>query len=341
MRVDDFDYALPEALIAQYPPQERRASRLMVVGPERTLDQQFPDLLSHLQPNDCLIFNNTRVMRARLFGQKATGGHIECLVERILTESLALCHLRASKSPRPGSFLQFGAHQAQVKGREGAFYLISLRDTTWLELMEGQGELPLPPYMHRSPEAEDAERYQTVYNQTLGAVAAPTAGLHFDQALLKEIEAKGIGLGFVTLHVGAGTFLPMRVETLAEHRMHSEWAEVPQSVVDLVNQTRARGGRVFAVGTTTVRSLESAAREGELKPFAGDTQLFITPGFEFKAVDAMITNFHLPKSTLMILVSAFIGKARIFQAYEHAIQAQYRFFSYGDAMLLLPGDTSR
>jgi S-adenosylmethionine:tRNA ribosyltransferase-isomerase len=336
MKLKDFDYTLPPELIAQYPAKERTASSLLVLDGNKTLDKQFPDLLDYLAPNDCLIFNNTRVMPARLFGQKASGGKVECLVERILTENLALCHMRASKSPKLDSELLFGESRAMVTGRQDAFYLLTLQDTTWLKLMEQQGQLPLPPYMERSPELVDAERYQTVYSQPLGAVAAPTAGLHFDEALLAKIQDKGVSIGFVTLHVGAGTFLPVRVENVLEHQMHSEWAEVPQSVVDLVAQTHARRGRVIAVGTTSVRSLETAARSGELQTFSGDTNIFIYPGYTFNIVDAMITNFHLPQSTLMMLVSAFMGKDRIFAAYEHAVQQKYRFFSYGDAMLLIP-----
>ncbi len=336
MKVSDFDYFLPEELIAHYPAQERTASRLLVLQGDTTLDQQFPDLLDYLTPNDCLIFNNTRVMPARLYGQKASGGKIECLVERVLTEHLALCHVRASKSPKPGTELLFGPHTATVAGRQNEFYLVELGTLSWLALMNQEGELPLPPYMERSPEAQDAERYQTVYSQPLGAVAAPTAGLHFDDALIHKITEKGVATAFVTLHVGAGTFLPIRVETVAEHQMHSEWAEVSQAVVDLIRETKAKGGRVFAVGTTTVRTLETAARGGELKAFSGDTNIFITPGYEFQVIDALVTNFHLPKSTLMMLVSAFMGKDRMMRAYQHAVEERYRFFSYGDAMLLIP-----
>lgn len=336
MNVVDFDYPLPDHLIAQYPAKERTASRLLVLDGENTHDQLFPDLLHYLQPNDCLIFNNTRVMQARLYGQKASGGRVECLVERILTDTLALCHLRASKSPKPGSELLFGPFKALVTGRQEAFYLIELLDSTWPKLMDQEGELPLPPYMQREAQLEDQERYQTVYSQPLGAVAAPTAGLHFDEALLEQIKKKGVCVGFVTLHVGAGTFLPVRVDNIAEHQMHSEWAQLSQDVVNLVNQTRQKGGRVIAVGTTTVRTLETAARSGQLEAFSGDTNIFIYPGYQFKVIDGMVTNFHLPKSTLMMLVSAFMGKDRIFQAYQHAIDKQYRFFSYGDAMLLIP-----
>jgi S-adenosylmethionine:tRNA ribosyltransferase-isomerase len=335
MRTDDFDYFLPDELIARYPAQERTASRLLVVQKDKTLDKRFSDLLEFLNPNDCLIFNNTRVMPARLFGQKASGGKIECLVERVLTENLALCHVRASKSPKIGTEVFFGNEVAQVTDRQNEFFLLTLKTNIWFQLMDNQGELPLPPYMERSPESTDAERYQTVYSQPLGAVAAPTAGLHFDETLLNAIKTKGIQTGFVTLHVGAGTFLPIRVETIAEHQMHSEWAEVSSDVVELINQTRARGGRVIAVGTTTVRTLETAARSGELETFSGDTNIFIYPGYQFKIIDAMITNFHLPKSTLMMLVSAFMDKDRMMQAYAHAIEQQYRFFSYGDAMLLM------
>jgi S-adenosylmethionine:tRNA ribosyltransferase-isomerase len=337
MNISDFDYTLPEELIAHYPAKERTASRLLVLNGQETLDKRFIELTDYLRPNDCLIFNNTRVMPARLFGQKASGGKIECLIERVLTDKLALSHVRASKSPKPGTLLHFGGGiEAEVTGRQNEFYLIALKTKTWFEVMAEAGELPLPPYMERSPEAQDAERYQTVYSNPLGAVAAPTAGLHFDDNLLTTIQEKGVSLGFLTLHVGAGTFLPIRAETIAEHTMHSEWAQVPQSVVDLIEKTRKQGGRVIAVGTTTVRSLETAALSGQLEPFHGDTNIFIYPGFKFKVIDAMITNFHLPKSTLMMLVSAFMGKDRIFSAYEHAVKERYRFFSYGDAMLLIP-----
>lgn len=335
MRIDEFNYDLPEELIAQYPAAKRTDSRLLVMNHEGLHDHHFPDLLEYLQPNDCLIFNNTRVMPARLYGTKETGGKIEILLERILTEDRALCHLRASKSPKPGAQLNFGETRAEVVGRQEEFYILQLLNNSWVDLMNAQGELPLPPYMSRHAESSDSERFQTVYNQHLGAVAAPTAGLHFDQPLLDKISANGIQFGFVTLHVGAGTFLPIRAETIAEHKMHTEWAEIPQSVVDLISQTRARGGRVFAVGTTSVRSLETAARSGQLEAFSGDTNIFIYPGYEFKVIDGMITNFHLPESTLIMLVSAFMGKERIFKAYEHAIHQRYRFFSYGDAMLLI------
>lgn len=337
MRLDEFDYLLPEELIAQYPAAQRTGSRLLIMEGDRLHDGLFPDLLNYLQPNDCLIFNNTRVMPARLYGLKPTGGKVEILVERLLTQDRVLCHLRSSKSPKPGALIYFGEAQAEVLGRQEEFYILRLLNGSWLDLMNAQGELPLPPYMCRSAQSSDIERYQTVYNRHLGAVAAPTAGLHFDQALLDKISALGISFGFVTLHVGAGTFLPIRADNIADHKMHSEWAQVPQSVVDLVRETRERGGRVFAVGTTSVRSLETAARSGQLEAFSGDTNIFIYPGVEFRVVDGMITNFHLPKSTLIMLVSAFMGKENIFKAYEHAVDQKYRFFSYGDAMLLIRG----
>lgn len=339
MKISDFDYPLPDHLIAQYPAKERTASRLLVLEGDTLSDKHFPDLLTYLKPEDCLIFNNTRVMPARLYGQKASGGKLECLVERVLTDSLALCHLRASKSPKIGSELTFGPYTATVTGRQDAFYLITLAQASWLELMQAEGELPLPPYMQRGAQSADQDRYQTVYSSPLGAVAAPTAGLHFDEPLLEKLRATGVSLGFVTLHVGAGTFLPVRVDTIAEHQMHHEWAEVSQEVVDLIAQTRARGGRVFAVGTTTVRSLETAARSGTLEAFTGDTNIFIYPGYQFKIIDGLVTNFHLPKSTLMMLISALMGKDRVMQAYQHAITHEYRFFSYGDAMLLLPAQS--
>lgn len=336
MNVVDFNYTLPDKLIARYPAKERTASRLLVLSGDSTQDQHFPDILSHLTSNDCLIFNDTRVMPARLWGHKASGGKVECLVERILTDNLALCHMRSSKSPKAGTVLYFGETEAVVTGRQEAFFLISLPNAHWLDLMDRAGEMPLPPYMERAPQSSDDERYQTVYSKTLGAVAAPTAGLHFDQPLLDKIQAMGVSTGYVTLHVGAGTFLPVRVENVAEHVMHSEWAQVSQDVVDLIHQTKSRGGRVFAVGTTTVRTLETAARSGKLEAFSGDTNIFIYPGFKFKVIDALITNFHLPESTLMMLVSALMGRERIMQAYQHAVEQEYRFFSYGDAMLMIP-----
>lgn len=336
MHISEFDFSLPSELIAQYPMPERSQSRLLVVEPAALSDKQFTDVLEYLSPNDCLIFNNTRVMQARLYGEKSTGGKIECLVERLLDDETALCHIRASKAPKVGAVLHFGDAVAHMQARAGDLFELKLEGQDWLSLMDTVGEMPLPTYMDRAVETTDKDRYQTVYSKHLGAVAAPTAGLHFDDALMEAIHQKGVRTGFVTLHVGAGTFQPVRVDDIKTHTMHSEWLEVSDEVVNLIRETKAKGGRVIAVGTTSVRSLETAALNGELKPFTGDTDIFIYPGFDFKVIDGMITNFHLPKSTLIMLVSAFIGKKRILSAYQHAIDEAYRFFSYGDAMLLLP-----
>jgi S-adenosylmethionine:tRNA ribosyltransferase-isomerase len=341
MRLSDFDYHLPEELIAQSPSGERRASRLLVLLPDETeaRDLYFTDLPSLLRPGDLLVFNNTRVMQARLFGQKETGGKVELLIERVLSSpNQALAHVRASKSPKPGGRLKVGesGHQVIVEEREGELFRLALPQGDFYSLMEREGHMPLPPYIQRGDEEQDQERYQTVYAEHLGAVAAPTAGLHFDSALLTELKEAGIEQAFVTLHVGAGTFQPVRTEDLDEHLMHSEYAVVNEEVCEKIRTTRARGGRVIAVGTTCVRSLEAASSGGEIAPFSGETQLFIRPGYRFISVDAMITNFHLPKSTLLMLVSAFSGYERIFNAYRHAIAENYRFFSYGDAMFITP-----
>ncbi|HAY92294.1 tRNA preQ1(34) S-adenosylmethionine ribosyltransferase-isomerase QueA, partial [Shewanella sp.] len=287
---------------------------------------------------DLMVFNNTRVIPARMFGQKASGGKLEILVERMLDDKRILAHVRSSKSPKVDSLIHLdGGYQMKMVARHDTlFELELLSELTILEVLEAVGHMPLPPYIDRPDEDADKERYQTVYNQNPGAVAAPTAGLHFDDAMLDALKAKGVNVAFVTLHVGAGTFQPVRVDTILEHKMHSEWANVPQDVVDLIAQTKAAGKRVVAVGTTSVRSLESAARAslGELKAFSGDTDIFIYPGYEFQVVDAMVTNFHLPESTLIMLVSAFAGFDHVMAAYQHAITQKYRFFSYGDAMFV-------
>lgn len=338
MRRQDFHYHLPEALIAQYPVAERSASRLLVVDntPLQFHDRIFRDVLALIQPEDLLVFNNTRVIPARLFGRKASGGKLEVLIERLSSERSALAHIRASKSPKPGSEIIIDErYPIQVVGRQDALFELLLPDELdWLSLLNEVGHMPLPPYIERADEIPDQERYQTVYGEREGAVAAPTAGLHFDQALLDALEHKGVQKSFVTLHVGAGTFQPVRVEDIREHPMHSEYVEVSQATCLAVNACRARGGRVIAVGTTAVRCLETASRSGEIAPFQGDTDIFIYPGYRFRSVDAMITNFHLPESTLLMLVAAFIGHQAIMQAYEYAIQQGYRFFSYGDAMFL-------
>lgn len=340
MRVADFSFDLPDELIARYPMAQRNASRLLTLdGNSGALaDKQFTDLLGMINPGDLMVFNNTRVIPARLFGQKASGGKLEILVERMLDDKRILAHVRSSKSPKVDSLILLdGGYQMKMLARHDTlFELELLSELTILEVLEAVGHMPLPPYIDRPDEDADKERYQTVYNQNPGAVAAPTAGLHFDDAMLEALKAKGVNIAFVTLHVGAGTFQPVRVDTILEHKMHSEWANVPQDVVDLIAKTKAAGKRVVAVGTTSVRSLESAARasHGELKAFSGDTDIFIYPGYQFQVVDAMVTNFHLPESTLIMLVSAFAGFDHVMAAYRHAITEKYRFFSYGDAMFV-------
>jgi len=336
MHVADFHFDLPESLIARHPLAERRGSRLLVLdGPSGELSHRhFADLLGYLQPGDLMVFNDTRVIPARLFGQKASGGKLEILVERVLDEERVLAHVRSSKSPKPGSrILIDGGAEAEMVARHDALFELKFAEAV-LPLLERVGHMPLPPYIDRPDEAEDRERYQTVYARNAGAVAAPTAGLHFDEPLLEAIRAKGVETAFVTLHVGAGTFQPVRVERIEDHHMHREWLQVDQSVVDAVAACRARGGRVIAVGTTSVRSLESAARDGELKAFAGETDIFLYPGRPFHVVDALVTNFHLPESTLLMLVSAFAGYRETMAAYATAVAEGYRFFSYGDAMFI-------
>ena len=340
--LSDFDFGLPPELIAQQPAAERSGSRLLDGTDAAPVDRVFRELPSLLRAGDLLVFNDTRVIKARLLGMKASGGAIEALVERVLPNREVLMHLRASKSPKPGSFVHFSgadradAFDAEVLGRAGPqgslFHLRFPSDP--FALLESHGHVPLPPYITHADTAEDERRYQTVFAAKPGAVAAPTAALHFDEALLADLAQRGVASASVTLHVGAGTFQPVRTENLAEHTMHSEWFDVPQATVDAIARTRAAGGRIVAVGTTTLRALESAARGGELQAGARDTDIFITPGFTFRVVDVLVTNFHLPKSTLMMLVSAFAGFDRVRALYAHAIDARYRFFSYGDAMLL-------
>ncbi|HEU4812847.1 MAG TPA: tRNA preQ1(34) S-adenosylmethionine ribosyltransferase-isomerase QueA [Xanthomonadaceae bacterium] len=341
MKKSDFHYDLPQELIAQAPLPRRSASRLLHVPPGNAPfeDRGIADLPSLLRAGDLLVFNDTRVIPARLHGQKATGGRVEILVERLLPGNEALAQLGVSKPPKPGSRIALDAGGgAEVVGREGEFWRLRFDIDGSLDAwLQRVGQLPLPPYIHRPPGADDAERYQTVFARESGAVAAPTAGLHFDDALLDALRACGIDTGHVTLHVGAGTFQPVRVDDLSEHRMHSEWLNVGAGLVEQVRRARAAGGRVVAVGTTVVRALESATGEdGDLRPFAGETRLFILPGYRIRSIDALLTNFHLPESTLLMMVSAFAGKDRMFAAYEHAIRERYRFFSYGDAMLLWP-----
>lgn len=337
MRLTDFDYFLPHELIAQYPLPERRQSRLLVVDGNQgeTLDLGFADLVSRLRPGDLLVGNDTRVMKARFHGHKTTGGEVEILIERLLGPDLALAHLGCSKKPRPGARLWLnGAEALEVLGRRDELFELRVLGEDVYSLMERCGQIPLPPYIERSPTALDEERYQTVFSRVPGAVAAPTAGLHFDDDLLRDLERLGVRRAWVTLHVGAGTFQPVRGENLEAHRMHSEYMEVGETTCELIAETRARGGRVVAVGTTSVRSLETAAVSGRIRPFRGETRLFIRPGYPFRCVDLLITNFHLPRSTLLMLVTAFGGFDVVMAAYRHAVAGGYRFFSYGDAMLI-------
>ena len=343
MRVSDFQFELPDRLIARHPLAERRASLLLCLdGPTGELaHRQFADLLEYLRPGDLMVFNNTRVIPARLFGRKETGGQLEILVERVLGERRVLAHVRSSKSPKPGSRILLDEQSgATMVARHDALFELAF-DEPVLPLLDRLGHMPLPPYIDRPDEKADRERYQTVYAQKAGAVAAPTAGLHFDEALLEGIRAMGVETAEVTLHVGAGTFQPVRVERIEDHHMHSEWLEVSQQVVDAVEACRARGGRVIAVGTTSVRSLETAARGGRLAPFSGDTDIFIYPGRPFHVVDALVTNFHLPESTLLMLVSAFAGYRQTMAAYRAAVDNEYRFFSYGDAMFITRNPDAR
>ncbi len=341
LKTSDFHYDLPQELIAQAPLPERSASRLLHVPPGDApfADLHVRDLPSLLQPGDLLVFNDTRVIPARLFGAKATGGRVEILIERLLANNEARVQLGVSKPPQIGSRVALDAGgEAEVLARlEDGFWQLRFHVDDPLEAwLQHAGQLPLPPYIERRPDAADAERYQTVFARETGAVAAPTAGLHFDEALLDALRARGVEFGHVTLHVGAGTFQPVRVDDVHNHRMHSEWINVGAELVAKVRRARAAGGRVIAVGTTVVRALESAMVDGELLPFAGDTSIFIFPGYKIRSIDALMTNFHLPESTLLMLVSAFAGKQRMFAAYEHAVRQRYRFFSYGDAMLLWP-----
>ncbi|MCC6757939.1 MAG: tRNA preQ1(34) S-adenosylmethionine ribosyltransferase-isomerase QueA [Arenimonas sp.] len=341
MKKSDFHFELPPELIAQAPLPNRSDSRLLLVPPGDASfeDRRFRDLTDLLRPGDLLVFNDTRVIPARLYGRKQTGGEVEILIERLLPGQEARAQIGASKSPKPGSgiILQDGT-RISVLGRDGGFYHLRFETDEPVETVLNRiGKLPLPPYIQRAADADDDSRYQTVFARHAGAVAAPTAGLHFDQALLAELAAMGVQSGHVTLHVGAGTFQPMRAENVKDHVMHSEWLNVGAELCARIQATRAAGGRVIAVGTTVLRALESAMVDGEVRPFAGDTQIFIFPGYRIRSIDALITNFHLPESTLLMLVSAFAGKERIFAAYRHAVAQRYRFFSYGDAMLLFPG----
>ena len=338
MKTSDFEFDLPEQLIAQHPLPERSASRLLTLDRAngRISDRRFAELPDLLRADDLLVFNNTRVIPARLWAAKSSGGRVEIMLERLIDARMALAQLRANRKPALDSELVIeGNVRLRVVGREGEFWRLEVLDgPDWPALLEAVGHMPLPPYIERADEPGDRDRYQTVYSHVPGAVAAPTAGLHFDEALLARIDALGVRRAFCTLHVGAGTFQPVRAERIEDHVMHAEWLRVDQGLVDAVAETRARGGRVIAVGTTAVRSLETAAASGQLQPYTGDSRLFIYPGYPFRVVDGMITNFHLPGSTLIMLVSAFAGREAVLAAYRHAVEQEYRFFSYGDAMFV-------
>jgi S-adenosylmethionine:tRNA ribosyltransferase-isomerase len=338
MQKSDFFYELPEELIAQAPPERRGESRLLCLDETgHVVDRQFTDLPDLVREGDLLVLNDTRVIPARLFGQKSSGGRVEILIERILDNTRALAHLRASKSSRPGTVITLeGGFSCSVVERCEALFLLEFTGGISVpEVLEAIGHIPLPPYIARADNVADRERYQTVFAKTSGAVAAPTAGLHFEESMLVDLAHRGIDHDFVTLHVGSGTFQPVRVDDLDQHKMHAEVCHVSQATVRRIEETRARGGRIIAVGTTVVRTLESASRSGRLEPYQGETRLFIKPGFQFNCVDALVTNFHLPESTLMSLVCAFAGYPEVMAAYRHAVDQQYRFFSYGDAMFLL------
>lgn len=343
MQMSDFSFEVPERLIAQYPLANRSASRLLVLdgASEAMQHARFSELEQFLRAGDLLVLNDTRVIPARLFGSKLSGGKIEVMLERMLGDGRMLARIRASKAPRAGTEIRLGDSIASIEGRAGEFFIIVFPEHTDIENMLTQhGHIPLPPYIQRAADPADAERYQTIYSTNPGAVAAPTAGLHFDQQLFDRLELQGVDTATITLHVGAGTFQPVRVQNPEEHEMHAELVEVTQATVDKINRTREQGGRIVAVGTTSVRSLESAAASGQLRAFRGETRLFITPGSGFRVVDAMITNFHLPESTLLMLVAAFAGHRQIMRAYAEAIEHSYRFYSYGDAMLLWPDKSS-
>ncbi len=341
MKKSDFDFELPPELIAQAPLPERSASRMLLldVAGRSLQDRMFRELPDFLRPGDLLVFNDTRVLPARLYGRKESGGAVEILIERVTGAHEATVQLGVSKKPKEGSRIELadGSH-AVVLGRDEGFFRLHFEAPEPLEkLLLRLGEMPLPPYIERRADASDMERYQTVFAREPGAVAAPTAGLHFDEAMLDELRRRGIEFGYVTLHVGAGTFQPVRTDELKDHRMHREWLNVGAHLIGQIRRTRANGGRVIAVGTTVVRALESASKDGVLHPFAGETQIFIFPGYRFSSIDGLLTNFHLPQSTLLMLVSALAGRETILDAYRHAVEQGYRFFSYGDAMLILPG----
>lgn len=344
MRTEDFNFYLPDELIAQHPTFERSTSRMLHIGSTegKLSDNLFIDLPNFLSAGDLLIFNDTRVIKARLFGQKHTGGNVEVLIERVINQHIAYAHVRASRAPKIGSQVKLAdAFDVEVTARhDDLFELRFISEYSVLDLLEKYGALPLPPYITHKATSEDEERYQTVFSKHLGAVAAPTAGLHFNDMTIENIKQKGVNIAYITLHVGAGTFQPVRVENIHEHKMHSEYYSISQNTVDMIAETKRQGGKVTAIGTTALRALESATREcesnsqGKLQAGSGETNIFITPGYQFKVVDRLFTNFHLPKSTLLMLVSAFAGMDTIKKAYAHAIAKHYRFFSYGDAMLI-------
>ena len=334
MKLTDFDFDLPKSLIAQSPPENRTDSRLLV--PQSTIiDSFFHNISSYIKPGDLLVMNNTRVIPARLFGRKASGGKVEIMIERLLNDRQVLAMVKASRAPQIDSYITLeNGDKTKVISKENGFYTLSFETDSLLDLLDSVGHIPLPPYIERSDEKADLERYQTVFAKHEGAVAAPTAGLHFDDELLSSLKEKGVNHCFVTLHVGAGTFQPVKADKITDHKMHSEYFEICQTTVDQIKQTKENGGRIIAVGTTAVRSIESAAKSGLLVATKEETDIFIYPGYEFKIVDMLITNFHLPKSSLLMLVSAFIGRDKMMDIYQHAIENKYRFFSYGDAMLL-------
>ena len=336
MRLSDFNFELPEKLIALYPLKERTASRMLCLDGNSgsVIHSQFTDLAQRINPGDLLVFNNTLVMQARLFGTKISGGKVEILIERLLPDNQALAQIRASKAPKTASIISLEDNtKLKIIGRKENLFVIEA-DNDLLQVMEAIGHIPLPPYINRPDDISDHQRYQTVYGEHKGAVAAPTAGLHFSESMIEKLEKQGVETAFVTLHVGAGTFQPVRVDDIEQHHMHSEYYEVTKQLIEQVIQTKQRGGKIIAVGTTSVRCLESAASSGQLEAYAGETNIFIYPGYEFKVVDSMITNFHLPESTLIMLVSAFAGREHILNAYQQAIEEKYRFFSYGDAMFI-------
>ncbi|CAC9635526.1 tRNA preQ1(34) S-adenosylmethionine ribosyltransferase-isomerase QueA [bacterium endosymbiont of Bathymodiolus sp. 5 South] len=334
MQLSDFDFDLPKSLIAQHPSKNRTDSRLLIAQ-SNLIDAQFHQIGDFIQSGDLLVMNNTKVIPARLFGHKDSGGKVEIMIERLLNDKQVLAMIRASRAPQIGSKITLeNSEKASVLNKQDGFYTLEFATDSLLALLDNIGHIPLPPYIERTDDEQDLSRYQTVYAKHDGAVAAPTAGLHFDDALLNSLKDQGIDSAFVTLHVGAGTFQPVKTDNIKDHTMHSEYYEISQDSVDKINQTKANGGRIIAIGTTAVRSLESAAKSGILKATREETDIFIYPGYEFKVVDMMVTNFHLPKSSLLMLVSAFIGRERMMEIYQHAITQKYRFFSYGDAMLL-------